>query len=268
MKNNLTLLSCAVISTLLLGCGGSESPFSVNGNVTAGNIDMANFTVAPTPDTASPQSVSVTYSDGITPDPFDGVTILPVTDILSIDSTTGNITVSIEVQGADKNRFKVSGSEITFQSNFGIIEPSCTLSSGSCSMTLLTTNISRGLPPLLPGAVYNGYENFDSTPPNEQRIYANIVGYTSGEESYNDLNGNGFFDDGDDFLLDTDEPFIDNNANGVFDDGIDIPIDVDNSGGYTPVDGLYSGANCQHSTLCSPNSSIVIWDSVYIDLVN
>jgi len=267
MKNNLTLLSYAVISALLTGCGSDESPFSIDGNVNAGNVDMANFTVAPTPDSASPQSATVTYSDGITV-VSPNTEVLPVTDIVSIDSTTGNITVSIEVQGADKNRFKVSGAEITFQSNFGIIEPSCTLSSGSCSMTLLTTNISRGLPPLLPGAVYNGYQNFDSTPPNLQRIYANIVGYTVGEETYNDLNGNGFFDDGDAFLLDTDEPYIDNNANMVFDDGIDIPIDVDNSGGYTPVDGLYSGANCQHSTLCSPNSTIVIWDRVFIDLVN
>lgn len=267
MKNNLTLLSCALVTSLLAGCGSGESPYTEAGNVSAGNIDMANFTVAPTPDTASPQAASVTYSDGITVVP-PNTGVLPVTDIVSIDSTTGNITVTIQVSGADKNGFAVNGSEITFQSNFGIIEPSCTLSSGNCSMTLLTTNISRGLPPLLSGEVYNGYENFDPTPPNLQRIYANIVGYTIGEETYRDVNGSGFFDDGDEFLLDTDEPYIDNNADGDFDAGIDIPIDVDNSGGYTPADGLYSGANCQHSTLCSPNASIVIWDRAFIDLVN
>ena len=253
MKNKLTLLSCTLISVLLVGCGGDSSPFVPGGGQNAGSvIDIDKFTFSS--GDLFPELVSVTYGDGA---------INPATEIQSIDSISVNNTFSISVIAADRFRRLVPGATITFRTNYGSIEPTCTLdTTGFCTVDI----ISLGSLPLESGLLFNGFVNNDNT--QNQSIFMNIIAYTQGEESFVDINGNGFFDDGDVFLIDIDEPYIDNNNNGVYDLGVDIIIDLDNDGAYTPADGLYSGSNCQHSSLCSPNSSIVIWARQYIDLVS
>jgi hypothetical protein len=83
---------------------------------------------------------------------------------------------------------------------------------------------------------------------------------TIGEESFIDVNGSGFFDDGDTFT-DLGEPFLDENENGVFDSSEPF-FDFDNSQDYTSGDGFFSGLLCggpdgSNDTLnrCAPNAT-------------
>jgi hypothetical protein len=65
---------------------------------------------------------------------------------------------------------------------------------------------------------------------------------TIGEESFVDVNGSGYFDDGDTFT-DLGEPFLDENENGSWDSSEPF-FDFDSSQNYTAGDGLFSGLLC------------------------
>ncbi|VAW63777.1 hypothetical protein MNBD_GAMMA11-2185 [hydrothermal vent metagenome] len=246
MKKQLTLLLLTFLASLILGCG-DDSSFSPGGGISSSNIiSKVKFTIAS--DNLNPEFIKVTYLPGT-----------PPTTIDTIDSFTVGGALVISAFGADRFGAKTSGNNITFVSNYGSIESSCTLDiDGSCSSTLTSLG---DLPPISTASIAGTTTEI---------IAANIVIYTLGEESFFDANGNGFFDDGDIFNTatdDTDEPYLDNNNNNTFDAGTDEPIDIDGNGAYTPADGLYSGSNCQHSSLCSPSPSIIIWDDVQIDLI-
>jgi len=255
MNKKLTLTACIFTSSLLAACASSETPYIEGGASSSSNLIAAHkLTIAA--DDIYPEFVTVTYGDGVLQ--YPDTTIVPNHAIAYVNSNKVGETLTISVLGADRFGFKTTGNNITFKSNYGSIEQSCTITSGSCSVTLTTLS---DLPAISnPSAAIN--------PPGLEIIAANIVLYTNGEESFFDANGNGYFDDGDTFTLDMDEPYLDNNNNGQFDAGIDEPIDIDQNGTYTPADNLYSGSNCQHSSLCSPKPSTVIWDSMQIDLVS
>jgi hypothetical protein len=80
---------------------------------------------------------------------------------------------------------------------------------------------------------------------------ASLVAYTTGEECYNDKNGNGKFDPGEEDLArcDLGEPFLDENDNGKWDGpGVDPAIpagepffDFDNNGTWTGPNGKWDG---------------------------
>ncbi|MFA5515652.1 MAG: Ig-like domain-containing protein [Desulfuromonadales bacterium] len=70
-----------------------------------------------------------------------------------------------------------------------------------------------------------------------------IVAYTQGSESYEDLNGNGIFDAGDNCVGDLPEPFIDENDSGGWEPG-ELYIDVNNNGRHDSGDLL-----CQENTM-------------------
>ncbi|PLX76625.1 MAG: hypothetical protein C0614_10110 [Desulfuromonas sp.] len=87
---------------------------------------------------------------------------------------------------------------------------------------------------------------------NPIRPLCNIVGYTSGEESFDDLNANGIYDSRVDICTgDQGEPFLDENLNNVHDIG-ELYIDVDLPGNTF---GSYDGPN----KVCDMNT--VIWGS-------
>lgn len=67
-----------------------------------------------------------------------------------------------------------------------------------------------------------------------------IVAFTTGSESFVDVNGNGSHDPGEPFTPNGDlsEPYIDGNDNGAFDAG-ELYIDVDNDGRFDGPDGVY-----------------------------
>jgi len=244
MKPLINLLTAALLAFAFSGCSTDNSPFSAGaGDASSTNIISAvKLTVAS--DNLNPEFIKATYGSGNDGEP-------PTTQLVSVDSWTVGGTLTISAYAADRSGFKTSGNDITFFSNFGSIEQSCTLADGTCSVNFTTLG---DLPPVV---------NFGSL----QTIVANFVIYTLGEESFFDANGNGYFDDEDIFTMDMDEPYLDNNSNGVFDVNVDEPIDVNNDGGYTPADGLYSGRNCQHSSLCSSSPTVIIWASGRVDLI-
>ena len=157
-------------------------------------------------------------------------------------------TIDFTIFGHDRFSVKTAGQTIFFMTEYGSIDAICSMVDGNCTATLVG----------------------DEAPPADTLF--TVVAWTTGEESFFDANGNGYFDDGDTFTPatdDVDEPYLDINGNGNFDAGTDIPIDLDNSGAtgaaYTPADGLYSGQGCAHSTLCSTATSVVIWTDIQID---
>ena len=150
-------------------------------------------------------------------------------------------TIDFTIFGHDRFSVKVSGQTVSFMTEYGSIDGICNMVNGNCTVTLV-----------------------GDEPPPADTLFT-VVAWTTGEESFLDVNGNGYFDDGDVFIDDVDEPYLDINGNGAFDAGTDIPIDLDNSGTYTPADGLYSGQGCAHSTLCAATSSITIWTDIQID---
>jgi len=250
MNTKLKLFSLLFITAALAGCdAGSESPFSPGSSDSSSTnaITLNKLTIAV--DNTEPGIIEVTFGDA-TP----ATNNTPVDDIFSINSTTIGEELVFTAFGADSSGFKTSGNNMTFRSNYGSIESSCTLTDGSCTVTLTTL----GQRPPITDDPFTGKEE----------IVANIVVYTLGEESYFDANGNGVFDDGDTFGPgnDVDEPYLDNNNNNVFDQGIDEPIDINNDGIHNGVDGLYSGNDCQHPTLCSPSPSITIWTNMDLTL--
>lgn len=82
-----------------------------------------------------------------------------------------------------------------------------------------------------------------------------VMAYVSGVEEFKDINSNNVFDDGDTFT-DLPEPFSDDNQNGLYDAG-EFFVDTNSNGKRDLADGKWNGVNCQHSTLCTPNSQLV-----------
>ncbi|MGP5155447.1 beta strand repeat-containing protein [Pseudoalteromonas prydzensis] len=120
------------------------------------------------------------------------------------------------------------GTAVSFITEGGVIEPSCTTSNGACSVTWRSSNprpftdsiyantiaekCDRGLPCPL------GVLNNDLTVDLPLGGRATVLAYAIGEETFSDLNGNGYFDGQDFFsdLFDIPEAFIDHNEDGTY----------------------------------------------------
>ncbi|MDT8442142.1 MAG: hypothetical protein RQ723_10820 [Desulfuromonadales bacterium] len=81
----------------------------------------------------------------------------------------------------------------------------------------------------------------------------NIVGYTTGQEAYADLNGNGIYENGSDICTgDRGEPFLDENNNGQHDSG-ELYIDTNGNGRYDGPNGI-----CDMETIIWGNSKVTM----------
>jgi hypothetical protein len=180
--------------------------------------------------------------------------------------------VEIEVSLADHlgTASIPEGTPIYFATDGGAIAPSCTTDdTGVCSVqwrsqdprpltgpgvmaaVAVADPLGSGDTIVGPGTGGTGY-------PSSGR--ANILIWTAGVETFNDINGNGQFDDGDIILDDLAEPFIDKNEDGNRDDNVTAAIGEEfvnypiptlgQVGTYDGPDGLYSGPNCAHTTDC------------------
>jgi adhesin/invasin len=76
-----------------------------------------------------------------------------------------------------------------------------------------------------------------------------IVAFTTGSESFTDLNGNGYYDEGEPFD-DLPEPFIDGNDSHEFENG-ELYIDVNSNGQFDSGNQLFDGTGGK-----SPNTTI------------
>lgn len=191
---------------------------------------------------------------------------------LNVDGNT----VSVNARLADHfNNPVPDGTAVSFITEGGVIEPSCITTDGACSVTWTSSNprpftdsmyentitqkCDSGLPCPL------GILNNDLTVDLPLGGRATVHAYAIGEETFSDLNGNGYFDSEDFFddLFDIPEAFIDNNEDGTYggkdcNDGTDPCsrdnstgdefeefVDFDGNGTWTTENGLYNGLLCR-----------------------
>lgn len=184
----------------------------------------------------------------------------------------------INVLAADHfNNLVPSGTRISFRTEGGGIDSSCVTGSkdngvgilipnGGCSVTWRSQDSRpfKGTTVICPNGGFNGI----ITPPCTGNSYARyldgtnsviaeprpgrttITAYAIGEESFVDLNGNGLFDEGEDFS-DLSEAFTDHNEDGKY-RGSPLPagavkeefVDYNVSGSFDVADGKYTGLLC------------------------
>jgi len=207
--------------------------------------------------------------------------------LTAFDPDTGSFTESttdIIITAADRDGAVVSNATVHVRVDWGLLSTtSCvTASNGECTITWTTSNTDFApIDFTAPVIVTAG-------PPDTYHTHSHqttVIAYTTGEEAFEDSNSNGTYDDGEIFY-DLPEPYFErgtsdaswnipelgniNTTFGIFDSILDGIINFTGWAGDTLAhdngDSLYNGANCTHSSLCSPNTSTIIWDVSYIDL--
>ena len=177
----------------------------------------------------------------------------------NFDGTEVTVTARLADQ-LNNNSTIPDGTEVFFATEGGAIEPMCVTVGGACSVTWTSQNPRPNpglaiLDPLGSGEMIQEYSAGRAT----------LLVWTLGTESFIDNNSNGLFDDGDTQINDIGEPFLDKNENGtreIDEEFVNFPIpQLGFSGTYDPADGLYSGVNCSHSTLCDADQSLFIFET-------
>lgn len=233
-------------ATAISGNDGRVQTVIQSGTV-ATSIRVTATVVDVTPNIAS-QSSELTITTGL-PDQNSLSMAVEVHNVegWSIDGTTDVVTVRL----SDRfNNPVPDGTAVTLSTEGGQIAGSCTTTSnatesGFCTVTWVSANPRPT----------------EKLPSRAGR--STIYMTTIGEESFVDVNGSGFFDDGDTFT-DLDEPFLDENENGAFDSSEPF-FDFNNDQVFTTGDGLFSGLLCggpdgSADTMgrCAPNPTIGI----------
>jgi len=121
----------------------------------------------------------------------------------------------------------LDGTQVRFIApNCGVVTPSCSTTGGECAATWNSTDIKTS------------------------NLQCNILVYTTGQEDFNDVNGNGAFDSGiDDFVVadhDIGEPFIDLNNNSAYDRGENF-VDFFVNNIYDTADGQWTESTAIYS---------------------
>jgi len=230
MNNRFLTITLLTSSMYIAGCSDDNSSF-----------ETPNTSDTPTnPGTASQKNFTI-LSEELEPAIFAE----PSKNTLTY--TELNITVYV----GDRNNQRLTDAHtVFFETEWGLIDPSCVTVDGSCSVKWSTSSA-------------------DEAPADHKNT---IMAYTLGEESFTDINGNGVFDDGDTATPpfdDLEEPYVDYNRNGFYDSGEFIVDGVDPS--RTPEqhdtgDFLFNGPGCEHSSLCSTVTSIYVWDDVQLSM--
>jgi len=138
---------------------------------------------------------------------------------------------------------------VSFTTNGGNVEGACLTVDGSCSVTWTGQNPRP---------------NFTDVDGVQQPGDALILAFTTGAESFDDDNGNGIFDDGDNGSFgDLGEPYFDENQSGDYDSGERF-VDTNNNKLYDAPNGLYNGPACERGNVCADLTTITIWESIPI----
>lgn len=154
------------------------------------------------------------------------------------------VTVPVTMRIADRfNNPAPDGTAVTFTAEGGSIGGSCMTVKGTCSVDWVSQDYR----------------------PADGRV--TIMASVSGEESFIDTNGNGYFDDADVFpsgslAQDLPEAYRDDDESGGYDSG-EFFVDYNKDGLYdaTP-DGKFNGILCTRSNmpLCGTPSKLIVWD--------
>ncbi len=158
-------------------------------------------------------------------------------------------TVNITIRAGDSNNNPVpDGTAIYFTTEGGVIQSAGYTTDGACSVEWKSQD---------PRPVTPSY-------PKTHIGRVTILAHALGEESFQDVNGNGLYDYTSDVLLSNrGEAFLDANDNGTWDLG-ELFTDFNKDGLYTPGNGIYNG------TLCAPGSTncskelVHVWDDLQI----
>lgn len=199
-----------------VSAGDIATTVRVIASITGSNgetISTASNLIAVTTGLPDQNSVSLAVSD---------------TFIVGAGFNTDGLTRTISVRMADKfNNPVVDGTAAVFTTEYGAIVGSCTTEGGTCSVVW---NSQEPRFPTLTGSTYvrtifsTGYDcpshNGNAGPCPDDLGYINggrstILVHAIGEESFVDGNGNGVYDEGEQFD-NLPEAFIDQNEDGVF----------------------------------------------------
>ena len=168
---------------------------------------------------------------------FSTVTEKLAVESINFEGNTSNISVLV----ADRHNNPVpDNTTIFFLTNGGKIDQQCSTANGACSVT------------------------WTEQTPTPSDFQAKILAYTSGEESFTDLNDNDKFDAGEPFT-DISEPFFDINENGIRDSNEEF-VDVDNDNVFDGANGLFTGEPCVGDNTVCDRRNTLIWDSQNIVL--
>ena len=145
---------------------------------------------------------------------------------------TDGVVVPVTVRLSDRYSNPVlDGTAVTFYTNGGQIVGSCTTAGGACVANWTSANprpqTNSDSPPLLA----NGR--------------ATILATAIGEESFDDVNGDGFWESGESFQ-DLGEPYDDANENGQYDSG-EYFLDYNHDGTRNGPSGSFVGITCTGS---------------------
>ncbi|TKB49725.1 hypothetical protein FCL40_06080 [Ferrimonas sediminicola] len=122
------------------------------------------------------------------------------------------------------------GTAISFITDGGLIEANCHTTDGHCSV-----------------------DWFSQDPrPEDGRV--TVTAFIEGEESFDDANGNGFYDQGEWDGVDEHEVYIDANENGQYDVG-EVFIDRNGNGQWDGGDSHYNGLLCRGAPLTNGDCS-------------
>ncbi|MDP5210913.1 hypothetical protein [Microbulbifer sp. 2205BS26-8] len=211
---------------------------------------------------------------------------IPDQDSFSVSATVLNtggdsvdgVTSTINVKAADSfNNPILDGTAITFKTEYGRIEGSCTTVGGDCSVNWTSQDPRKPLAYTFLDddgnvaslrTIFNtdcsvpGVPRGVSCPASLGQPYgarSSILAYTLGQESYNDANGNGLYDTGEVFV-DLPEAFLDTNEDGAFGNpnevgschpdcpevagDEDIPVPLIENDAYDQGNGIYNGILC------------------------
>ena len=193
-----------------------------------------------------PISTGITHSIG-----FDVAFDVLNVEGLDYNNTPVNVTVNLNDFYGNP---PADGTLVLFYAESGTIESTCATVGGTCSVTWSSSNPRPG----------------DVGTVGEADGIGQILAYTTGVESFIDVNGNGVYDSGEVFV-DLPELFADEYENDIYSSGeFFVDSDPDGSGDEDPNeiyddvgDGLYNGPLCNAD--CSAVKTLTIGESV--DLV-
>jgi hypothetical protein len=201
----------------------------VQAGTVATSVRVTATVTSATPAIAT-QSSQLTVTTGIPDqDSFSLAVTCPNVEGFNFDGET----IAVTARLSDRfNNPVPDGTAVTFTTEGGSIQSQCTTGTTSTEAGVCVVNWTSTNPrPLGLGA-------------GRSAILATAIG----EESFNDVNGNGRLDVGEN-IGDLGERFLDTNENNVYDPGEQI-YDFNNNSTRDPADGLFNGVLCNDPARC------------------
>ena len=153
--------------------------------------------------------------------------------VLNLPATYTDITSKITAYLGDRvGNFNIlRDTSVSFYTEAGLIDTSATASSDGIASVIFRTNTS------------NPFQVAALSPPNPLNGHVTVLATVIGQESFDDLDGNGLYNPGEPFI-NLPEPFIDRNSNGVYDATGEFYIDADDNNSYSGSNGVWDGPGC------------------------